>query len=79
MLDNEQSSSNKNCICKDCKSNLATKFDELLNSFNEANHKIIYELINIHDLIQNALHADINSNIAKLCRKGCVKVTIRFE
>ncbi len=78
MADNEQPSSHKSCICMDCKSRLAKKFDELFNSFNKESQEIIYELIHINDLIQNALHSDINSSIAELNRKGCVKVNISF-
>lgn len=74
----EESSSDKSCICMDCKSNLAKKFDELLNSFNEESCEIIHELIHTYSLLQDALHTDINSSIAELNRKGCVKVNISF-
>jgi hypothetical protein len=67
------------CICIDCKGNLLKKFEELISSFDEDTQKTIYELIDIRDSLQNALHNDIDSSIAKLAAKGCVKINISFS
>lgn len=70
---------NKSCICIDCKGNLLKKFEELLSSFDEDTQKTFYELIGIKDLLQNALYNDIDSSVAELARKGCIKINISFS
>lgn len=69
----------KSCICIDCKGNLLKKFEELLSPFDEEAQKTIYELIDIRDTLKNALYNDIDSSIAELAEKGCVKINISFS